>query len=159
MISGVTQTATVMLLVASSAVLGLYLTETQMPQKLAAGITDITTNKLFVLMIINIFLLFVGMVLHGAAAIILTVPIFMPLVNQLGIDPVQFGILITLNIAIGQQTPPVASVLVTACSIAKTDVWGTTRVNLPFIAILVLVLLLVTYVPAVSLTLVEIFYR
>jgi tripartite ATP-independent transporter DctM subunit len=159
MISGVTQTATVMLLVASSAVLGLYLTETQLPQKLAAGITDITTNKLFVLMIINIFLLFVGMVLHGAAAIILTVPIFMPLVNQLGIDPVQFGILITLNIAIGQQTPPVASVLVTACSIAKTDVWGTTRVNLPFIAILVLVLLLVTYVPAVSLTLVEIFYR
>ncbi|WP_205963837.1 TRAP transporter large permease subunit [Pseudoruegeria sp. SK021] len=159
LVDGVIQTSTVMLLVASSAVLGLYLTETELPQKLAAGITGITTDKLMVLMIINIFLLFVGMVLHGAAAIILTVPIFMPLVHQLGIDPVQFGILITLNIALGQQTPPVASVLVTACSIAKTDVWGTTRTNLPFIGVLVLVLLLVTYVPAVSLTLVDFFYR
>ncbi|MDW4499986.1 TRAP transporter large permease [Sulfitobacter sp. D35] len=158
LVDGVLQTATVMLLVASSAVLGLYLTETEVPQRLAQGITSITTDKFAVLMLINIFLLFVGMVLHGAAAIILTVPIFMPLVNQLGIDPVQFGILMTLNIALGQQTPPVASVLVTACSIAKTDVWRTTRTNLPFIAVLVLVLLLVTYVPAVSLSLVDVFY-
>lgn len=158
LVGGVVQTSIVMLLVATSAVLGLYLTETEMPQRLAASIVDVTTNKFAVLMIINVFLLFVGMVLHGAAAIILTVPIFMPLVNQLGIDPVQFGILLTLNIALGQQTPPVASVLVTACSIAKTDVWGTTRTNLPFIGVLLLVLLLVTYVPAVSLTLVDIFY-
>lgn len=158
LVDGVLQTATVMLLVASSAVLGLYLTETEVPQRLAQGITAITTNKLAVLMLINVFLLFVGMVLHGAAAIILTVPIFMPLVHQLGIDPVQFGILLTLNIALGQQTPPVASVLVTACSIAKTDVWKTTQTNLPFIAVLVTVLLLVTYVPAVPLTLVDVFY-
>ncbi|MCO6383323.1 TRAP transporter large permease [Oceanicola sp. 502str15] len=158
LVDGVNQTAVVMLLVASSAVLGLYLTETELPQRLAQGITQITTNPLAVLMIINVFLLFVGMVLHGAAAIILTVPIFMPLVHQLGIDPIQFGILLTLNIALGQQTPPVASVLVTACSIAKTDVWSTTRTNLPFIGVLVLVLLLVTYVPAVSLSLVDVFY-
>jgi len=159
MVDGVIQTSVVMLLVAASAVLGLYLAETGLPQRLAQGITSITTDVFLVLMIINVFLLFVGMVLHGAAAIILTVPIFMPLVQQLGIDPVQFGILLTLNIALGQQTPPVASVLVTACSIAKTDVWGTTRTNLPFIGVLVLVLLLVTYVPAVPLSLVEVFYR
>ena len=158
LVDGVLQTATVMLLVATSAVLGLYLTETRMPQTLAAGITGITENPFLVLMIINVFLLFVGMVLHGAAAIILTVPIFMPLVTQLGIDPVHFGILLTLNIALGQQTPPVASVLVTACSIAKTDVWETTKTNLPFIGVLVAVLLLVTYVPAVPLWLVEVFY-
>lgn len=158
LLDGVNQTAVVMLLVAASAVLGLYLTETELPQRLAAGITDITTNKLLVLMIINVFLLFVGMVLHGAAAIILTVPIFMPLVHQIGIDPIQFGILITLNIALGQQTPPVASVLITACSIARTDVWSTTKTNLPFIGVLVLVLLLVTYVPAVPLWLVGVFY-
>ncbi|EPX78288.1 TRAP transporter large permease [Litoreibacter arenae] len=158
LIDGVLQTSVVMLLVASSAVLGLYLTETQMPQKLAAGITTLTENPFLVLMIINVFLLFIGMVLHGAAAIILTVPIFMPLVNQLGIDPVHFGILLTLNIALGQQTPPVASVLVTACSIAKTDVWETTKTNLPFIAVLVFVLLIVTYVPAVPLWLVGVFY-
>ncbi|TMV09941.1 TRAP transporter large permease [Ruegeria sediminis] len=158
LVDGVLQTSTVMLLVATSAVLGLYLTETELPQRLAQGITTITTNKLAVLMIINVFLLFVGMVLHGAAAIILTVPIFMPLVNQIGIDPIQFGILLTLNIALGQQTPPVASVLVTACSIAKTDVWGTTKTNLPFIGVLVAVLLLVTYVPAFPLWLVGVFY-
>lgn len=159
MIDGVIQTAVVMLLVAASAVLGLYLTETEMPQRLAASILELTTNKFAVLMIINVFLIFVGMVLHGAAAIILTVPIFMPLVHELGIDPVQFGILITLNIALGQQTPPVASVLATSCSIAKVDMWSATRTNLPFIGVLVLVLLLVTYVPATSLTLVDIFYR
>ncbi|MBN7758250.1 TRAP transporter large permease [Nitratireductor aquimarinus] len=158
LVEGVVQTAVVMLLVASSAVLGLYLTETELPQRLAQGILSITTNKLIVLMIINVFLLFLGMILHGAAAIILTVPIFMPLVHQLGIDPVQFGILLTLNIALGQQTPPVASVLVTSCSIAKTDVWSTTKTNLPFIAVLMLVLLLVTYVPPVSLGLVDAFY-
>jgi len=147
-----------MLLVAASAVLGLYLTETELPQRLAEGITTITTNKIAVLLIINVFLLGVGMVLHGAAAIILTVPVFMPLVHEMGIDPVHFGILLTLNIALGQQTPPVASVLITACSIAKTDVWATTRTNLPFIGVLVAVLLLVTYVPAVPLWLVGIFY-
>lgn len=159
LIDGVIQTAVVMLLVATSAVLGLYLTETEMPQRLAASITTLTTDKFLVLMIINVFLLFVGMVLHGAAAIILTVPIFMPLVHQIGIDPIQFGILLTLNIALGQQTPPVASVLVTACSIARTDIWKTTKTNLPFIGVLVLILVLVTYVPAVSLSLVDVFYE
>ncbi len=158
LMDGVVQTAVVMLLVATSAVLGLYLTETGLPQRLAAGITTVTTNPFLVLMLINVFLLFIGMVLHGAAAIILTVPIFMPLVREIGIDPIQFGILLTLNIALGQQTPPVASVLATACSIARTDIWRTTRTNLPFIGVLMLVLLLVTYVPAVSLTLVSLFY-
>ena len=158
LVDGVVQTSVVMLLVATSAVLGLYLTETELPQKLAAGITAITTDRFLVLMIVNVFLLAVGMVLHGAAAIILTVPIFMPLVREIGVDPVQFGILLTLNIALGQQTPPVASVLATACSIARTDMWSTTRTNLPFIGVLLLVLLLVTYVPEVSLTLVRAFY-
>ncbi|WP_353474090.1 TRAP transporter large permease [Salipiger sp. H15] len=158
LVDGVLQTSVVMLMVAASAVLGLYLTETEMPQRLAAGITQITTNPLAVLMIINLFLLFVGMVLHGAAAIILTVPVFMPLVHELGIDPIQFGILLTLNIALGQQTPPVASVLITSCSIARTDVWRTSVTNLPFVGVLVLVLLLVTYVPAVSLSLVDLVY-
>jgi TRAP-type C4-dicarboxylate transport system permease large subunit len=99
------------------------------------------------------------MFLHGAAAIILVVPIVMPLINQIGIDPIQFGLIMTLNIAVGQQTPPVASVLVTSCSIAKTDIWETTKVNIPFILVLLGVLLLVTYVPAVSLTLVDFFYK
>jgi tripartite ATP-independent transporter DctM subunit len=158
LVDGVIQTSVVMLLVAASAVLGLYLTETEVPQRLASGITAITTDRTAVLMMINVLLLFVGMVLHGAAAIILTVPIFMPVVRELGIDPVQFGIILTLNIAIGQQTPPVASVLMAACAIARTDIWRTTVTNLPFIGVLFLVLMLVTYVPAVPLSLVRLFY-
>ncbi len=155
---GVVQTATVMLLVAASAVLGLYLTETQLPQRMSAMILSWSREPWIILLILNGFLFIVGMVLHGAAAIILITPVVLPLIEQVGIDPIHFGIILTLNIAIGQQTPPVASVLATACSIARTDIWATTRSNLPFIAILVAVVLLVSYVPAVSLGLVRYFY-
>ena len=157
-VEGVVQTSVVMLLVATSAVLGLYLTESQAPQGFAAWITELSDNPYVVLFMLNIMLLVVGMVLHGAAAIILVVPIVMPLVREVGIDPLHFGIIVTLNIAIGQQTPPVASVLTTACSIARTDIWETTKANLPFIAVLLFVLMLVTYVPIVSTGLVHLFY-
>ncbi|WP_417519570.1 MULTISPECIES: TRAP transporter large permease [Pseudomonadota] len=156
---GINQTATVMLLVATSAVLGLYLTEEGLPQMLATAITGFTDDPFVVLMLLNVLLLVLGCILHGAAAIILVVPIVLPLIQQVGIDPVHFGIILTLNLAIGQQTPPVASVLVTSCSIAKTDIWETTKVNAPFIGVLVAVLLAVTYLPFIPMTLVEIFYR
>jgi tripartite ATP-independent transporter DctM subunit len=155
---GVIQTAVVMLLVATSSVLGMFLTEMQLPQQLARQITMLTENPYAVLALLNILLLLLGMFLHGAAAIILVVPIVMPLVYQIGIDPIHFGLILTLNLAIGQQTPPVASVLATACSIAKTDMWNTTRVNLPMIGVLFIVLMLVTYIPAIPLTLVHLFY-
>ncbi len=158
-VDGAVQTAVVMLLVASSALLGVYLTEAQVPQRLATSITELTNNPYLILALLNVFLLAVGLFLHSAAAIILVVPIVMPVVNAAGIDPVHFGIVVTLNLAIGQQTPPVASVLMTACSIAKESVWDVSRANIPFIVVLVLVLLLVTYVPAIPLALVELFYR
>lgn len=156
---GATQTAVVMLLVGASVLLGEFLTVEQIPQKVAESIIGITNNKYFVLMILNVFLLVIGLFLHSAAAIILTVPIVMPLVNAVGIDPVHFGIIVTLNLAIGQQTPPVASVLVTACSVAKADIWEVTRANIMFICVLLLLLILVTYVPAIPMTLVDYFYR
>jgi tripartite ATP-independent transporter DctM subunit len=159
MIDGSVQTAVVMLLVASSVLIGEYLTEAQVPQTLADGIGNITQNKYFVLALLNVFFLVIGLFLHSAAAIILVVPIVMPLVHQVGIDPVHFGIIVTLNLGIGQQTPPVASVLVTACSVAKADIWEVTKVNVYFIAVLLAVLILVTYVPAIPMGLVELFYR
>ena len=159
LVEGITQTAVVMLLVATSAVLGLYLTQIELPQNFARWITSLTDDPLVVLMMLNVMLLVLGMFLHGAAAIILVVPIVIPLIRQVGIDPVHFGIILTLNLAIGQQTPPVASVLATACSVAKTDIWETTKVNLPFIGVLFLVLMLVTYVPFIPMSLVEYFYR
>jgi len=159
MIEGGIQTAVVMLLVAASVLIGVYLTEAQVPQTLAAGIASITQNKLVVLAILNVFFLVIGLFLHSAAAIILVVPVVMPLVNQVGIDPVHFGLIVTLNLGIGQQTPPVASVLVTACSVAKTDIWEVSKVNIYFIAVLFAILMMVTYVPAIPLSLVELFYR
>jgi C4-dicarboxylate transporter, DctM subunit len=157
-VDGGVQTAVVMLLVAASALIGTFLTEAQLPQALGHAITQITTNKYVVLLLLNVAFLILGMFLHSAAAIILVVPIVMPLVQAVGIDPIHFGLVVTLNLAIGQQTPPVASVLMTACAIAKSDIWATTRANLPFIAALLLVLLLCTYVPIISLGLVNLFY-
>ena len=122
-VDGAVQTAVVMLLIATSALLGIYLTEAQVPQRLAAGILEFTDNRYGVLAILNVFFLILGLFLHSAAAIILVVPVVMPLVNAVGIDPVHFGIIVTLNLAIGQQTPPVASVLIATCSIAKADIW------------------------------------
>jgi tripartite ATP-independent transporter DctM subunit len=152
------QTAVVMLLVASSALVGVYLTESQLPQRLAGSIISITTNPYMVLLLLNVFFLILGMFLHSAAAIILTVPIVMPLIQQVGIDPIHFGLVLTLNLAIGQQTPPVASVLIAACSIARSDIWETTKANLGFIGVLLLVLVLCTYVPWLSLVLIQTFY-
>ena len=158
-IEGGVHTAVVMLLVASSVLVGVYLTEAQVPQKLAEGIMEITNNRYFTLAILNVFFLVVGFFLHSAAAIILVVPIVMPIVHAAGIDPVHFGLIVTLNLGIGQQTPPVASVLVTACSVAKADVWEVSKVNIYYIAVLFTVLMLVTYVPIVPMGLVEYFYR
>ncbi|MBM3565657.1 MAG: TRAP transporter large permease [Alphaproteobacteria bacterium] len=158
-IEGGEQTAVVMILVAASALIGVFLTEIKMPQALAQGILGFTDSKWVVLMILNLFFFVIGFFLHSAAAIILVVPIVMPLVLQMGIDPVHFGIIVTINLGIGQQTPPVASVLMAACSIAKADIWEVTKVNVWFIGVLVMVLLLVTYVPAVALFPVEFFYR
>jgi C4-dicarboxylate transporter DctM subunit len=155
---GVTHTSVVMLLVATSALLGVYLTETQIPQHLAESVTQMTHNPLVVLAILNLVLFVLGFFLHGAAAIILVVPVVLPLVKAVGIDPIHFGIIVTLNIAVGQQTPPVASVLMVSCSIAKANIWETSKLNVYFIATLILVLLLVTYIPVVSLGLVDLFY-
>jgi C4-dicarboxylate transporter DctM subunit len=157
-IDGAVQTAVVMLLVAASALIGTFLTEAKLPQALAHSITSLTTDPYLILLLLNVFFLILGMFLHSAAAIILTVPIVMPMINAVHIDPVHFGLVLTLNLAIGQQTPPVASVLIASCAIAKSDIWQTTKVNLPFIAALLLVLLLCTYVPFISLALVHLFY-
>ena len=149
------QTAVVMMIVAASAVLGWYLTSEQIPQRVAEFVLETTQNKYLVLLFLNAFLLVAGMFLHSAAAIILIVPIVMPLVRQLGIDPVHFGIIVTINLGVGQQTPPVATVLFTTASIARVPFWDVFRAGWPFTVVLALVTLLVTYVPWISLVLVD----
>ena len=158
-VEGGIQTAVVMLLVSTSALLGEYLTSAQVPQQFAAQLLAFTDSQWAVLLLLNFFFLAIGLFLHSAAAIILVVPIVMPLVQQAGIDPVHFGLVLALNLGIGQQTPPVASVLLTACSIAKAQVWDVSRVNVAFVGVLLAVLLLVTYIPAIPMVLVEFFFR
>lgn len=159
MLDGGIQTAVVMLLVAASVLMGDFLTIARIPQQVATSILDVTSNKYVILLILNIFFLIVGFFLHSAAAIILVVPIVIPLIQAAGIDPVHFGLVVTLNLAIGQQTPPVASVLIISCSIAKAGIWEVTKVNLYFVAVLLAVLLMCTYIPAIPMFLVEAFYR
>jgi TRAP-type C4-dicarboxylate transport system permease large subunit len=148
-----------MMLVAASALLGSYLTEVQAPQALARSITELTTNKWAVLALLNVLFLLLGMFLHSAAAIILVVPVVMPLVRAVGIDPVHFGLIVTINLGIGQQTPPVASVLAVSCSIAKASMWEVSKVNVYFVGVLLAVLLMVTYIPVTGLGLVHLFYK
>jgi tripartite ATP-independent transporter DctM subunit len=145
------QTASVMLIVASSAVLGWFLTSEQVPQKFARLILETTDNKILILIFLNLFFFVAGMFLHSAAAIILIVPIVLPLVRQIGVDPIHFGIIVTINLGVGQQTPPVATVLFTTAAIARISFWEVFRVGWPFTLVLALVTLLVTYVPWISL--------
>ncbi|MGX0875527.1 tripartite ATP-independent transporter DctM subunit [Roseovarius sp. MBR-154] len=159
MLDGGMQTAVVMLLVAASVLMGGFLTRAQIPQQLAQGILNITDQQWAILLILNFFFLVIGFFLHSAAAIILVIPIVMPLITVAGIDPVHFGLVVTLNLAIGQQTPPVASVLITACAVARANIWEVSKVNIWFIMVLLAVLMLCTYVPSVPLFLVEYFYR
>jgi len=159
MLDGGMQTAVVMLLVAASVLMGGFLTRAQIPQDLAAAMLAFTSNKYVILLILNVFFLVIGFFLHSAAAIILVVPIVVPLIQQVGIDPVHFGLVVTLNLAIGQQTPPVASVLITSCSIARANIWEVSKVNVYFVAVLLTVLLMCTYIPAIPMFLVEHFYR
>ncbi len=153
------QTAVVMILVAGSAVLGWYLANQQVPERLATFILTNVTGQVAALLLIDAILLGAGMILHSAAAIVLLVPILLPLTNQLGIDPIHFGLMVTVSLAIGQQTPPVASVLITTCSIADVPMSEVMRVNIFFILALAVVLLLVTFFPALSLWLPELLTR
>jgi tripartite ATP-independent transporter DctM subunit len=159
MLDGGIQTAVVMLLVAASVLMGGFLTRAQIPQQLAEGILAVTTEQWLILLILNVFFLVIGFFLHSAAAIILVIPIVIPLINAAGIDPVHFGLVVTLNLAIGQQTPPVASVLITSCAVARANIWEVSKVNVAFVGVLLAVLMLCTYVPSVPLFLVEYFYR
>jgi C4-dicarboxylate transporter DctM subunit len=145
------QTAIVMFIIAASALVGWFLTSEQIPQKLTESILSVTDNKWLILSLLNVLFLIVGMLLHSSAAIIMLIPILMPLVNQVGIDPIHFGIVVTMNLGIGQQTPPVASVLLTTCSVGKVSLMEVLPYLKIFITAMLLVLVLITYIPDISL--------
>jgi len=152
------QTAVIMLIVATSAVLGWYLTNEGIPQQLTQAMLSLTDNRYLILLLLNVAFLVAGCFLHSAAAIILIVPIVLPLIRALGIDPIRFGLMVTINLGIGQQTPPVATVLITTSAIANLSMWEVFRTGIFYTLVIVLLTLLVTYVPETGLWLVHAVY-
>lgn len=146
----VISTASVSFLIATASLFSWILGSERIPQAIAAFFLSISTNKHVILFLINVLLLIVGMFLDVAPAIILLMPVLLPLVSSLGVDLVHFGLIVTLNLAIGLLTPPVGTALYVACNIAKVSLADISKAVLRFIAVILVVLFLVTYVPAVT---------
>ncbi len=145
------RTSVVLLMVATSFAFGWLLANQGIPQKIAETMVGLTDNRFLLMFLINILLILLGMILHGSAALVLTVPLTLPLVTSLGYDPIHFGVILALNGAIGQQTPPVASVLLTACSVSGCKLGEVMYYNKWFVLAMFVTLQIVTYVPSLSL--------
>lgn len=149
----VRQTSVVMMIIAGSAVLGQYLANEQIPQAIASGLGGLTDSFILRMLLINGFLLLLGMFLHASAAIIVVVPMLLPLSQEMGIDPVHFGVIVCLNLGIGQQTPPVASVLLTVCSTTGLRIEQVMGYCKWFILAMFVTLVLVSFMPITALAL------
>lgn len=145
------RSAMLMFIVATSTLLGWYLTNQRIPQDIAQAILGISDNYWVVLAAINIFFLLAGTIIHGTPAILMLVPIFLPLADQLGIDRVHFGLILTINLGIGQQTPPVASVVLITCAIAKISIAKIIPSLMWFLLAMLVALILVNIFPALVL--------
>lgn len=150
-------TAIVMLLIGASMSMSWVLSYENIPQEISSGLLSITDNKIMILLIINLILLFVGIFMDMTPAVLIFTPIFLPVVTKLGLDPVHFGIIMILNLCIGLCTPPVGSVLFVGVGVAKTTIEKVVRPLLPMFVAMILVLFLITYFPQLSLWLPSLF--
>jgi len=146
-------TAVVMLLVATSAAMSWFLSMQNIPQQAGAFLLRLSDSKLVILLLVNIVLLFVGTFMDMTPAILIFTPVFLPVMNNLGVDTLHFGIIMVMNLCIGLCTPPVGTCLFLGCGIAETTVTKVMRHILPFFAAMIAVLLICTYVPWFSLVL------
>lgn len=137
----------VLLIVSCANSFGYIITTAQMPQKLAEAFLGVVTNKYVALILINLFLLVVGMLMESLSALVILVPIFMPVITAVGIDPLHFGIVMILNITIGMLTPPVGMVLFTLTGVSSRSFEQITKAMLPFLFINIAALLIVTFCP------------
>jgi|TARA_B110000967_G_scaffold118360_1_gene121189 tripartite ATP-independent transporter DctM subunit len=143
--------AVVMLLIAASMSMSWIMSYENIPQNLSDFLLNISDNKIIILLIINFLLLFVGIFMDMTPAVLIFTPIFLPVVTTLGIDPVQFGIMMVLNLCIGLCTPPVGSVLFVGIGIAKTSIEKVIRPLLPMFFAMILSLILITFIPQITL--------
>ena len=140
------------ILVASSA-FSRVLTLMQIPQLVSGWILDSFSGKVAVLLVINVFLLIVGMIMDTSPAILIVTPIMLPIITGIGVDPIQFGIIMVINLAIGFVTPPIGVNLFVASSMTEVPVMQIAKKALPMILIFLVALLLITFIPAISLSL------
>lgn len=143
-------TAVVMLIIGASSILSFVLSFTGLPQAISNLLLGISDNKIVILLIINLILLIVGTFMDMAPALLIFTPIFLPIATNLGMDPIQFGVMIVMNLSIGTVTPPVGSVLFVGCSVAKLQVEDVMKKLLPFFGAILVALLFVTFIPALS---------
>jgi len=152
-------TAGIIVLVGFANIFAWILASEKIPQLVAAGMLSITQNKYLLLLLINILLLIVGCFMETNAAILILFPVLLKVATSVGVDPIQFTIVVVLNLVIGLLTPPVGVCLFVASSIGKTSMSKVTKALLPFLGVCLTVLMLVTYVPQVTLFLVHIVFK
>ncbi|MFE1627229.1 TRAP transporter large permease [Brevibacillus reuszeri] len=150
-----TMTAVIMLIIATANAFGFLMTRENIPQEIAQFMLGITDSTIITLLIINVLLLILGTFMETAVTIILMTPILLPIISTLGIDPVLFGVIMVVNSAIGMLTPPVGINLLVAGKIAKLSNTEIEKAVIPFLIIMVIDLLLITYIPEISLFLVN----
>ncbi len=150
-------TAIVMLLIGASMSMSWVLSFENIPQDISSLLLGISENKIIILLIINLLLLFVGVFMDMTPAVLIFTPIFLPVVTQLGMDPVHFGIIMVLNLCIGLCTPPVGSVLFVGVGVAQTTIQKVIKPLLPLFVAMIIALFLVTYFPELSLWLPSLF--
>ncbi|MCL1874691.1 MAG: TRAP transporter large permease [Synergistaceae bacterium] len=143
-------TAVVMFIVSTATLFGWLLTRERIPDAIANAILSASQNKYMVLLMINALLLVVGCLMETISAILIMAPIFLPLLTKLGVDPILFGVIMVVNLAIGMFTPPVGVNLFVTCSICDTSLEKLSKALVPFIIAMVIALLAITYIPAIS---------
>jgi tripartite ATP-independent transporter DctM subunit len=153
-----TTTGVIMFLVAASSSMSWIMAYTGIPQAISDGILSISHNRIIILLIMNMTLLVVGTFMDLTPAVLIFTPIFLPIATSLGLHPVHFGIVLVFNLCIGIMTPPVGSVLFVGCSVANVSIERVIKPLLPFFGALIGVLLLITYVPWISLVLPRLFH-
>ena len=141
----------VMILIGFAAAFGAVMTYMQLPMRITEFFTSLSDNKYVILMYLNIMLLLIGTLMDMAPIILILTPVLLPVTNSLGIDPVHFGMIMMVNLGIGLITPPVGSVLFVASAVSKQKIETVVRAMLPFYGMLLVVLGMVTYIPAISL--------
>lgn len=148
-------TATISTIIAATSLFSWLLASEQIPQQITTALLGVTDNKILLLLLINFLLLITGMFLDSGPAIMLLAPILAPVAASLGVDMVQFGLVMVINLTIGLLTPPVGTAMYVSSNISGVPILQLSKKLLPFLAIMITVLLLVTYVPAVTLTFIK----